>query len=215
MQTQNIPLHIFSDPICPWCFIGKARLDRALETRPDHPFKIEWHPFQLNPEMPANGMDRREYLEAKFGGQKGAVEAYLPVVKESENAGLEINFEGIQRTPNTLDAHRLIHWAGLEHRQTLVVARLFKAYFIEGSDIGSHAILADIAEATEMDRDMVLRLLKTDADKDDIQARDQDARKKGVRAVPTFLIAGKHVLPGAQSTELWTNVLDELALKAE
>ncbi len=211
MNTNNIPLQIFSDPICPWCYIGKARLDRALEARPDHPFAIEWQPFQLNPDMPREGMDRRAYLEAKFGGQKGAVQAYLPVEDEARNAGLVINFETIKRTPNTLDAHRLIHWSGLEHHQTLVVARLFRAYFIEGRDIGSHEVLADIAGEAGMSRDMVLRLLSTDADASDIMARDKDARKKGVQAVPTFVIAGQHVLSGAQPTSLWQQILEELA----
>ena len=140
-----IKLDILSDPICPWCFIGKANLDRALEQRPDHPFVIEWHPFQLNPDMPAEGMDRRAYLEAKFGGRDGAVRAYTPVLQAAERAGLTINFEGIARTPNTLDAHRLIHWAGLEGRQTAVVSALFRAYFVDGRDIGDSAVLADIA----------------------------------------------------------------------
>jgi len=205
-----VRLDIFSDPICPWCYIGKARLDRALEARPDHPFSIEWHPFQLNPQMPAEGMDRRAYLEGKFGGKEGAVQAYLPVVEEAARAGLDIDFEAIKRTPNTLNAHRLIHWAGLEQRQTLVVAKLFKAYFNEGRDIGNPEVLADIGAETGMDRDMVLRLLKSDADGDDIQARDQDAREKGVRAVPTFLIAGQHVVPGAQTSDLWERVIDDI-----
>jgi len=205
-----VRLDIFSDPICPWCYIGKARLDRALEARPDHPFSIEWHPFQLNPQMPAEGMDRRAYLEGKFGGKEGAVQAYLPVVEEAARAGLDIDFEAIKRTPNTLNAHRLIHWAGLEQRQTLVVAKLFKAYFNEGRDIGNPEVLADVGAETGMDRDMVLRLLKSDADGDDIQARDQDAREKGVRAVPTFLIAGQHVVPGAQTSDLWERVIDDI-----
>ncbi|MCI2398439.1 DsbA family oxidoreductase [Aliiroseovarius subalbicans] len=206
-----IPLHIFSDPICPWCYIGKARLDRALEARPGHQFDIQWHPFQLNPDMPADGMDRRAYLEAKFSGQDGAVQAYMPVVQEAEAAGLKIDFEAIKRTPNTLNAHRLIHWASLEHRQTFVVAKLFKAYFNEGRDIGDVEVLADIASEAEMDRDVTARLLDSDADADDIRARDADAREKGVRAVPTFLIAGQHVVPGAQPTDLWLQVIDDIA----
>ncbi len=206
-----VKLVIFSDPICPWCYIGKARLDRALEARPEHPFEVEWHPFMLNPDMPAEGMDRRDYLEAKFGGQKGAVEAYLPVVEEARKAGLALNLDRIRRTPNTLDAQRLIHWAHLERCQTPVVSALFRAYFVDGRDIGDRAVLADLAAGAGMDRDMVARLLATDADADDIRARDADARRKGVRAVPTFVIAGRHVVPGAQPTELWLDVIDELA----
>ncbi|WP_300513137.1 DsbA family oxidoreductase [Aliiroseovarius sp.] len=205
-----IPLHIFSDPICPWCYIGKTRLDRALEARPQHPLTIQWHPFQLNPEMPAGGMDRRDYLETKFGGKDGAVRAYMPVVEEAAASGLEIDFEAIKRTPNTLDAHRLIHWAGIEGRQTAAVSRLFRAYFNEGLDIGDRATLTEIAGAIGMDADLVARLLDSDADADDIRARDADARHKGVTSVPTFVIANQHVVPGAQPTELWTRVIDDI-----
>ena len=109
-----VKLDIISDPICPWCYIGKTLLDQALAQRPDHPFEIEWHPFQLNPDMPAEGMDRRDYLETKFGGKDGAIRAYAPVLERAEAAGLTIDFAAIKRTPNTLDAHRLLHWAGIE-----------------------------------------------------------------------------------------------------
>ena len=205
-----IKLDILSDPICPWCFIGKTNLDRALEQRPDHPFVIEWHPFQLNPDMPAGGMDRRAYMEAKFGGKDGAVRAYAPVAQAAEKAGLSINFEGIARTPSTLDAHRLIHWAGLEGRQTAAVSALFRAYFVEGRDIGDAATLADIAGAIGLDRAMIERLLASEADAEDIRTRDAHARQRGVTGVPTFVIANQHVVVGAQSTELWLRVVDEL-----
>ncbi|GKY87936.1 DsbA family oxidoreductase [Sinisalibacter aestuarii] len=205
-----VKLVIFSDPVCPWCYIGKARLGRALEQRPDHPFEVEWHPFMLNPDMPRAGMDRRSYLEAKFGGKSGAVDAYMPVVEEAARSGLKLNLDAIARTPNTLDAHRLIHWAGIEGRQTPVVSALFAAYFVEGRDIGDAGELAAIAESCGMDGDMIARLLASDADADDIRARDADARRKGVRAVPTFVVANQAVVPGAQPVELWLNVIDEL-----
>lgn len=205
-----VKLVIFSDPICPWCFIGKARLFQALQQRPDHPFQIEWHPFMLNPDMPPEGMDRRAYLEAKFGGQEAAARAYLPVQEAAEAAGLTINFERMARTPSTLDAHRLIHWAGIEGRQTPVVSSLFRAYFTEGRDIGDREVLADIAASCEMDRDLAARLLASDADAADIRARDMDARQRGVNAVPTFVVANRHVVPGAQPAELWLKVIDEI-----
>ena len=206
-----IKLDIFSDPICPWCYIGKTRLDRALERRPDHPFTIEWHPFQLNPDMPREGMDRRAYLEAKFGGKDGAVRAYMPVVEHAEQAGLKIDFEAIQRTPNTLDAHRLIHWAGIEGRQTFVVSALFRAYFTEGRDIGDHEVLADIADSAEMDAGVIQRLLGSDADVQDIRDRDAAAREMGINSVPTFIVNRQHAVPGAQPTELWLKVMDEIS----
>jgi predicted DsbA family dithiol-disulfide isomerase len=209
-MTQTIKLDIMSDPICPWCYIGKAHLDRALESEPDHPFAIEWHPFQLNPDMPADGMDRRAYLEGKFGGKDGAVRAYAPVVEHAEKAGLKINFEAMQRTPNTLNAHRLIHWAGIEGRQTAAVSALFKAYFVEARDIGDAEVLADIADGIEMDASVVTRLLATDEDMDDIRKRDAHSREMGISSVPTFIVGGRHAVPGAQPPELWKKVLTEL-----
>ncbi|WP_158963656.1 DsbA family oxidoreductase [Chachezhania sediminis] len=209
-SVPPVRLDILSDPICPWCFIGKTMLDQALAQVPDHPFTIEWHPFQLNPDMPAGGMDRRDYLEAKFGGQQGAVKAYLPVVEKAAEAGLTIDFEAMERTPNTLDAHRLIHWAGIEGHQQEAVDALFRAYFQEGRDIGDHEVLGDIADTIGLDAAVVRRLLDSDADKDDIRARDAHSRKMGVTSVPTFIVAGKHAVPGAQPAELWVKVIEEL-----
>ena len=209
-MTPTIKLDIMSDPICPWCYIGKAHLDRALESEPDHPFAIEWHPFQLNPDMPAEGMDRRSYLEGKFGGKEGAVRAYAPVVEHAEKAGLKINFEAMQRTPNTLNAHRLIHWAGIEGRQTAAVSALFKAYFVDARDIGDAEVLADIADGIEMDASVVTRLLATDEDMEDIRKRDAHSREMGINSVPTFIVGGRHAVPGAQPPELWKKVLAEL-----
>lgn len=206
-----VKLDILSDPICPWCLIGKTHLDRALEAHPNHNFEIEWHPFQLNPDMPAEGMDRREYLETKFGGRERAVAVYGQIAEAAEAAGIEIDFAGITRTPNTLNAHRLIHWAGLEGRQTAIVSALFRAYFREGRDIGDSAVLLDIAEAAGLDRAMIERLLASDADADDIRARDAHARDRGVTGVPTFVVANQHVVPGAQPPELWAQVIDEIA----
>lgn len=209
-MAEAIKLDIMSDPICPWCYIGKAHLDRALQDHPNHPFAIEWHPFQLNPEMPREGMDRRAYLEGKFGGKEGAVRAYAPVVEHAEKAGLNINFEAMQRTPNTLDAHRLIHWAGIEGRQTAAVSALFKAYFVDARDIGDAEVLADIADSIEMDAAVVTRLLKSDVDAQDIRDRDAHSRKMGVNSVPTFIIANAHAVPGAQPPELWSQVIADL-----
>lgn len=210
MTDRTITLDILSDPICPWCYIGKANLDAALASVPDHPFVIQWHPFQLNPDMPAEGMGRREYLETKFGGKEGAARAYAPVVERAEAAGLTINFEAMTRTPNTLDAHRLIHWAGVELKQLAAVDALFKAYFVDGRDIGDHETLADIADGIGLDASVVLRLLASDADRDVIIKRDTNSREMGVNSVPTFIVAGKHAVPGAQPPELWRKVIGEL-----
>lgn len=205
-----IKLDILSDPICPWCYIGWTNLARALEQRPNHPFTIEWHPFQLNPDMAPEGMDRRTYLESKFGGRENAIRAYAPVHERAEAAGLNLNLEGIPRTPNTLNAHRLIHWAGIEGRQTPAVLALFRAYFVEARDIGDIPTLLEIAESVGLDRAMIAALFEGDADAADIQARDAHARQRGVQAVPTFIVASQHAVPGAQPPETWVSIIDDL-----
>ena len=206
-----IKLDILSDPICPWCYIGKARLDAALAERPDHAFTIEYHPFQLNPDMPSGGMDRRSYLEAKFGGRDAATEVYAKIDAAAAESGLDIDWSGIDRTPNTLDAHRLIHWAGIEGRQLAVVSALFRAYFQESRDIGDRDVLADIADSAGLDAAAIRRLLEGDADAEAIAARDAHARERGVTGVPTHIIADEHVVPGAQPTDLWLKLIDEIA----
>ncbi|MBW6417157.1 DsbA family oxidoreductase [Celeribacter sp. PS-C1] len=208
-----ITLDIFHDPICPWCYIGKTRLDRALEARPDHPFSIQWHPFQLNPTMPKEGMDRLNYLEMKFHGTEGAMKAYRPIIDVLHKEIPQADLGKIKRTPNTLDAHRLVHWAGIDGRQTAAVSALFRAYFKEGRDIGSRAVLAEIAGEIEMDPDAIARLLETDADIEEIVARDAHARERGIKAVPMFIIDNLHAVEGAQPTELWLEVIDELTVR--
>jgi predicted DsbA family dithiol-disulfide isomerase len=208
---MSTKLDIFSDPVCPWCHIGKARLDRALEQRPDHPFIIEWHPFMLNPKFPPEGMDRREYLQAKFGPPEAVVKTYLPIQQAAEETGVTLHLDKITRTPSTLDAHRLIHWAGLEGRQTAVVSALFRAYFVEGRDIGDRAELRAIAEACGLDGAMIGRLLDSDADIQQIRQRDAEIRERGLQGVPAFIVGRTYVVSGAQPTETWLTIIDELA----
>ncbi|MGY6411788.1 MAG: DsbA family oxidoreductase [Alkalilacustris sp.] len=210
-MQPDISLQIWADPVCPWCLIGKAWLDRALEGAPDHPFAVEWHPFQINPDMPPGGLDHRTYLEAKFGSPMKAVEALQPAVEAARAAGVALDLAAIDRMPDTTDAHRLIHWAGLEGRQTPVMAALMRAHFSEGRDIGNPQTLLEIATAAGLDGDLIGRLLASDADRDAIRARVTEGRERGIKAAPTFIVAGTYVLPGAQPVELWREVLDELA----
>jgi predicted DsbA family dithiol-disulfide isomerase len=203
-------IDIISDPICPWCYIGKVRLERAMEANPNHDFEIEWHPFQLNPTMPDAGMDRREYLETKFGGQEGAIKVYSQIDQTAREMGLELDFGGIKRTPNTVNAHRLIQWAGIEGKQNAVVDRLFKAYFKEGRDISEHSVLVRIAAAAGMDAESTRVLLEGDADKEDIQTRDKKSRQSGVQGVPCFIIDNHYVVNGAQPVEMWDGVIKEI-----
>lgn len=193
--------------------IGKANLDRALAAHPDHPFAIEWHPFQLNPDMPPEGAARAAYLEAKFGSREKVVQIHVMLEKAAQKAGVAFDFGAISRIPNTLNAHRVIHWAGLEGRQTAMVSALFRAYWREGRDIGDAGVLAALAGEVGMNEVQIARLLASDADADDIAARDLDARRKGVTAVPTFLIAQAYVVSGAQPPEVWGQVIDELVAK--
>ena len=206
-----INIDVFSDPVCPWCYIGKENLDRALESRPDHRIVIAWHPFQLNPDMPPEGVDRRAYLEAKFGGGERATQIYARVEEAARGAGLTIDFATIPRVPNTMNAHRLIHWAGLEGRQTVMVSALFRAYWREGLDIGDPVVLASLAAQAGLNPEAVARLLSTDADIDDLRARDTHARERGVNAVPTFVVANTYVVAGAQSPHRWEQIIAELS----
>ena len=209
-----IKLDIFSDPVCPWCYLGKANLARALEAHPGHVFEVEWHPFQLNPDMPAEGVDKHDYLVARLGSAAKLAQVHQHLAETAAKAGVVMNPDVPQRIPNTLNAHRLIHWAGLEGRQAAMVSALMRAYWVEGRDIGDGSVLADLGAEAGMDRAVVVRLLASDADLDLIRAREAHARARGVAAVPTFMIANQYVLSGAQSPDLWGQVIDELAAKA-
>jgi predicted DsbA family dithiol-disulfide isomerase len=205
-----IRLDIFSDPICPWCFIGKSNLDRALDGDAAHPFTVEWHPFQLNPEMQAGGVNRLEYLAARFGGMERAEAMSRQVEETAAGYGVVIDFSKVERVPNTLDAHRLIHGAGLEGAQTPMVNAVLRAYWRESRDIGDQGVLADLAGEVGLDRAAMARLLASEADRDTIAARDKHARERGISAVPTFVIADQYVVSGAQPPQMWTNVMAEL-----
>lgn len=210
-----IKLDIISDVACPWCYVGKGYLDQALAARPDHPLQIEWHPFQLNPELPPEGMDRQAYMAAKFGSRENIVRVHQPLLAHAEKAGIAFDLPAITRAPNTLDAHRLIHWAGLEGRQTQMVTALFGAYWREGRDIGSPETLAAIAGECGLDGALIARLLASDADRAEIRARISHSQDRGVQAVPTFILADRHVVSGAQPADLWVSVIDELIEKTK
>jgi predicted DsbA family dithiol-disulfide isomerase len=206
-----IQLDIISDPICPWCYIGKAQLDRAVAETGANPFDISWRIFQLNPDMPAGGMDRTSYLEAKFGGPERAREVYARIEAAAADAEVEMHFDRIPRTPNTMDAHRLIRWARTTGHQSALVDGLFRRYFVEGADISDHAVLLDAAASVGMERALVARLLDGDADLDLLREEEAAARRMGVSGVPCFIIGGRHVLQGAQPAETWAAVIRELA----
>ena len=201
-------LDIISDPVCPWCYIGKKRMELALASRPDMPIDLAYRVFQLDPDMPRGGMDRKEHLRRKFGESKGKGKVMDALLEAGEELGIAFNFDKISRSPNTLDAHRLIRWAHSVNLQPEVVEALFRRYFTEGQDIGDHAVLLDIAAEVGMDTDIVMKLLATDADEALIRSEDATARQVGIQGVPAYVIANKYLLVGAQEPETLAQALD-------
>lgn len=195
---------IYSDTICPWCFIGKRRLERALAVRPQPDLVFRWRPFQLNPDMPAEGMERQTYLAHKFGGAENAQRVYDHIASAGEEEDIPFDFAGIKRTPNTLDSHRLIRMA--EDDDTVdadaVVQALFDAYFLEGRDIGETEVLGEIAAGAGLERADVERRLASDEGIDLIRAEDTFARRSGITGVPCFVFNTRYALPGAQPPEV-------------
>lgn len=203
-------LEIISDPVCPWCYIGAHNLGRALAESGARPFELIWRPYQLNPDMPAEGMDRRAYLDAKFGGRDRADAAYSRVETAASEAGLEIDFSAIARAPNTLDSHRLIRWAAAEGVQTRAAMELFRRYFVLGEDISDHHVLAEAAGEAGLEAAVIARLLAGDADREVVRAEVGVAQAMGVTGVPTFVLGRKYALAGAQPVETWIKLIGEL-----
>jgi len=201
-------IDVVSDTICPWCFIGKRRLERALALRPNIVADISWRPFQLNPDMPAEGMDREAYLRLKFGGSERARAVYEPVRAAGEGEGIPFAFERIVKTPNTLASHRLIRWAGTAGKQDAMVEMLFRRYFLEGADLSDHRTLVGVAREIGMDHEIVDDLLTKGADIDLVANEDRAARAMGVTGVPFFVFDGKYAVPGAQDPEVLVQVMD-------
>lgn len=200
-------IEIFSDTICPWCFIGKRRLERALAMQPELDVEIRWRAFQLNPWMPPDGMERAAYLQAKFGAQD-ATRIYENIRAVGVGEGLDFRFDRIRRTPNTLDSHRLIRHAAAAGRQNETVEALFSAYFLEGRDIGSRAVLAEIADAAGLDADAARRFLDSDAEREAVAAEDAQARRMGIQGVPCFVLDRAYAVSGAQEPEYFLPLFD-------
>ncbi len=207
-------IDIFSDTICPWCFIGKRRLERALYDRPQANLTIRWRAFQLNPDMPAEGMERRQYLETKFGGASNAATVYAQVSAAGDSEDIPFAFDKIGRTPNTVDSHRLIRYAGEHGRQDETVQALFDAYFLRGENIGDHDILVAAAVEAGLDGEAARAFLISGAEAEAIRDEDAQARQAGINGVPCFIFNGKHALAGAHPPEVLHQLFD-LALQDE
>lgn len=201
-------IDIIVDTICPWCYVGKKRFERALSIRPQPDLEVGWRAFQLNPRMPEEGMDRREYVAEKFGGLERANNIHGSLIQAGIEEGIQFNFSQIDRTPNTVHSHRLVRHAAVHGVQTPVISAIFDAYFLEGLDIGQPDILADIAESAGLDRKSTLEFLESDADVETILAEDELARRLGVNGVPCFIVDRKYAVSGAQSPEVLVQVFD-------
>jgi predicted DsbA family dithiol-disulfide isomerase len=207
-------IDVISDTVCPWCYIGKRRLSRALEMRPEVEFDIQWRPYQLDPDVPREGVDRAAYMKAKFG-EGPRVSAMGDALKaEGLREGIPFAFDKIERRPNTLDSHRLIRWAATAGIQDSVVERLFAAYFLEGRDIGDPAVLEFLAADAGMDSMEVAELLSGDTDLAAVDRETKLAGEMGITGVPTFIFANKFVLSGAREAEVLVQVIDK-AMEAE
>lgn len=212
-ERQTISVDVVSDVVCPWCFIGKRRLERAIETLPDIDVDVRWRPFQLDPTIPPGGMDRREYMLRKFGSEERVRQIHANIMPLGEAEGIHFNFEAIRTAANTLDAHRLIRWAGGAGSdvQNRLVTRLFAMNFEEGKDVGDHATLAEAAREAGMDVSVVESLLPTDADVAAVQNEIATASRMGIRGVPCFLLEGRYAVMGAQDAETLADALRQVA----
>ncbi len=197
-MSQPIVIDIVSDVVCPWCYVGKKHLEKALLEIVEHEVVIRWHPFQLDPTIPQSGLDRKTYMRQKFGDDGRLKAAHERLEALCVENGIDFQFDAITRSPNTLDAHRLIRWAGEAGLQDTMVEALFQSYFEEGRDIGDHAVLALIAERAGLEADAIARRLETDDDKDDIRNEINEASRIGVTGVPFFILAQKLAVSGAQ-----------------
>src|SRR5579859_3351927 len=184
IRHMPFQIDIISDVVCPWCFIGKRNLERALDTwhakYPDETPVVRWHPFQLNPQLPASGVPRSQYLENKFGGPARAKEIYARVSAAGSRAGIDFDFDAIQVQPNTIDAHRLLHFAAERGKQDEMAEPIFRRYFLEGADLSSAETLADIAQQAGLDREEAAAYLASSTDRELIEEQDRRARTIGV-----------------------------------
>jgi predicted DsbA family dithiol-disulfide isomerase len=201
-------IETFADLICPWCYIGKNRLARALELRPGLRPNIRWQPFQLNPDMPPGGMARSDYLALKFGGPERARQIHRMVEDTAERDGLPLALDRIRRTPNSLDAHRAIRIAERHGQGNAMADALFNAYFVLGLDISDHDVLAATATAIGLDATETKQLLATDAENAAVQSADALARQMGLQAVPCYIFDRRYALSGAQEPASFLPLLD-------
>ncbi|WP_428661577.1 DsbA family oxidoreductase [Reyranella sp.] len=203
-----IYVDIVSDTICPWCYIGKRRFERALDLSGRNDIAISWRPFQLNPDMPPEGMTRDDYVRAKFGGGDRPRQIYQAIAESGREAGIEFQFSKIKRTPNTVLSHRLVHWSAKQERQDEVVAELFRAYFEDGLDVGDLEILVECARRAGLDRELARKFLLSEEGRQEVVASDVYARRLGINGVPCFIVNRKYAVSGAQPPSAFVEVFN-------
>ncbi len=204
-MAERFTIDVISDVICPWCFLGKRRLDVALAAMDKDVF-IRWRPYLLDPTIPPQGLDRQQYMLDKFGAERLQT-IHDPLIEAGQEIGVPYNFDLITRTPNTLDAHRLIRWAHTVERQTELVERLFMAYWSEGKDVGNRDVLAQCAGEAGINAEQIREFLDTEQDVAETHAEIEHATNIGVTGVPTFILAQSYALVGAQSPEVLADAI--------
>ncbi len=214
-MAQALALDIISDTICPWCYIGKRRLEQALAWRPEVETDIRWRPFQLDSTIPPEGVDRGSYLEKKFGSPEAARALYARIEEAGKQEDIPFAFDLIERTPNSLDSHRLIRWAATAGLQDEVVERLFQLYFLEGEDIGEAEVLLGAAAEVGLDSELVEELLAGSSDIDLVEKEISLAQEIGVTGVPCFIFANSFALMGAQPPETLVEAVDRALFEME
>lgn len=208
-MADRFTIDVVSDVICPWCFLGKRRLDAALAAL-DMDVLIRWRPYMLDPTIPPQGLDRHEYMLNKFGAERLKT-IHDPLIEAGKELDVPYHFDLITRTPNTLDAHRLIRWAHTVDRQTELVERLFMAYWSEGKDVGDRDVLALCAGDAGINAAQIRELLDTEQDVAETKAEIEHASTIGVTGVPTFIMAQSYALVGAQSPAVLVDAISRVA----
>jgi predicted DsbA family dithiol-disulfide isomerase len=210
VKEYTMQIEIYSDVVCPWCFIGKRRLEQALETAGYAQLvHIAWRPFQLNPTMPKEGMDRRVYLDTKFGGAEARRAIEERVAKVGEADGIVLAFDRIERTPNTFDAHRANWFAQQQGKQYDLAEALFHAYFTEGRDIGNGQALVEVASEAGLDGNEVREFLASGQGVEEVRAEEAAGHRMGIRGVPYFVLNGRHTISGAQPPGVFVSALQK------
>jgi predicted DsbA family dithiol-disulfide isomerase len=210
---MSIEIDIYSDVICPWCYLGKKRLEAALEaTGKKTKVQVSFLPFELNPDTPPEGLDHKAHLAAKFGGENALKAAHDRLAQLGKEAGIEYRFDSIQRTPNTFNAHRLLWLAGKEGKGNEAHNAFFKACFTDGKDIGDERVLTGLAVSVGLDKHKVERFLDSREGEKEVREAEEKAYELGVTGVPFFIFNGKFAVSGAQSVEAFVKALEQSSI---